>query len=120
MRSQVRCARSFVRFGSFERLLHLDLTKQEQAEQVANLARYCISCCYPELLPTAAGGAEAGAAAYRALFKAVCNRTAAMCAGMMSEGFVHGVLNTDNLLLSGEVLDCKLTSNLPLCDRWAH
>ena len=59
----VRCVSSFVRFGSFERLLHLDLTRREQAEQVANLARYCLTCCYPELQPTAAGAALADKAA---------------------------------------------------------
>ena len=39
-----------MRFGSFERLLHLDLTKAEQCEQIKTLASYCIRQCYPELL----------------------------------------------------------------------
>eukprot|EP01043_Picozoa_sp_COSAG02_P056619 COSAG02_NODE_6739_length_3392_cov_4.852111_2_plen_122_part_00 len=46
----VRFARSFVRFGSFERLLHLDLTTAEQRKQIETLANYCLRHYYPELL----------------------------------------------------------------------
>jgi uncharacterized protein YdiU (UPF0061 family) len=46
----VRFAQSFVRFGSFERLLHLDLTTAERREQIVTLANYCLRHYYPELL----------------------------------------------------------------------
>lgn len=46
----VRFARSFVRFGSFERLLNLSLTRAEQCKEIETLANYCLRHCYPELL----------------------------------------------------------------------
>jgi uncharacterized protein YdiU (UPF0061 family) len=39
------------------------------------------------------------------MFAGVCARMAAQLAGMMSEGFVHGVLNTDNMAIAGDVID---------------
>ena len=42
---------------------------------------------------------------YRAFFAAVCDRQAELIARWMAVGFVHGVMNTDNLAVSGETID---------------
>jgi len=45
------------------------------------------------------------AATYLALLAAVCQRQAVLVAQWMGVGFVHGVMNTDNMTLSGETID---------------
>ena len=40
-----------------------------------------------------------------ALFAAVCNQQASLIANWMSIGFIHGVMNTDNMSISGETID---------------
>ena len=40
-----------------------------------------------------------------AFFAAVCNEQASLIANWMSVGFIHGVMNTDNMTISGETID---------------
>jgi serine/tyrosine/threonine adenylyltransferase len=42
---------------------------------------------------------------YLALFEAILDRQAALIAKWMCIGFVHGVMNTDNVSISGETID---------------
>jgi uncharacterized protein YdiU (UPF0061 family) len=42
---------------------------------------------------------------YLAFFAAVCNEQASLVANWMSIGFIHGVMNTDNMTISGETID---------------
>jgi uncharacterized protein YdiU (UPF0061 family) len=87
-----RMAPSFVRFGSFEHWYHRD-----QPEQLKVLADYVLANFYPELL------SEANP--YQALLAEVTRRTARMIAHWQVVGFMHGVMNTDNMSILGLTLD---------------
>ena len=95
-----RVARSFVRFGSFE----LPASRGE-VDLIKSLADHVIRSCYPELEPAAAKGAPISAATYLRWFQEICTRTAKMVAHWTRVGFVHGVMNTDNLSILGETID---------------
>jgi uncharacterized protein YdiU (UPF0061 family) len=87
-----RMAPSFVRFGSFEHWYHRD-----KPEQLKTLADYVIHTFYPEL--------TAEANPYTALLEEVTRRTARMIAHWQAVGFMHGVMNTDNMSILGLTLD---------------
>ncbi len=87
-----RMAPSFVRFGSFEHWYHRD-----KPEQLQQLADYVIATFYPEL--------TAEANPYTALLAEVTRRTARMIAHWQAVGFMHGVMNTDNMSILGLTLD---------------
>jgi len=103
-----RVAPSFLRFGSFE----LPASRGE-AELLRQLAEFCIWRDFPELLPGPAGKSPdalraAGAfteAVFGDWFAQVCERTAVTVAHWMRVGFVHGVLNTDNMSILGLTVD---------------
>jgi uncharacterized protein YdiU (UPF0061 family) len=88
-----RVAPSFVRFGSFE--IH---AAHGEIDVLRRLADYVILSHYPEL------GAPSSAT-YLALFEEVCRRTAILAAHWTRVGFVHGVLNTDNMSILGLTID---------------
>jgi uncharacterized protein YdiU (UPF0061 family) len=87
-----RMAPSFVRFGSFEHWHYRD-----RPEELKTLADYVIDGFYPEL--RGAGNP------YQALLAEVTRRTARMIAHWQSVGFMHGVMNTDNMSILGLTLD---------------
>src|SRR6185503_12876824 len=64
---------------------------------VRQLADYVIERHYPELLDHATP--------YLALLSSVAHRQAALIAKWMHVGFIHGVMNTDNMSISGETID---------------
>jgi len=88
----VRLSWGHIRFGSFQRHAFF-----ERADRIAALTEHVIANYYPEL-----GGA---ADAPVALLQAVVARSARLTARWMAAGFVHGVLNTDNMNLTGESFD---------------
>ncbi len=88
----VRLSHSHIRFGSFQRQAFL-----ERPDNVAKLVDYVIETYYPEL----ASAPDSAAA----LLRAVTARSARLAARWMAAGFVHGVLNTDNMNLTGESFD---------------
>lgn len=88
-----RMAPSFLRFGNFE-----ILAARRDLSTLRRLAEYTIRELYPELGPV-------GPAAYAALLETVCRRTAVMIAHWMRVGFVHGVMNTDNMSVLGLTID---------------
>ncbi len=88
-----RVAPSFVRFGNFE----LPASRRD-LDLLRALADHVVTTHFPEL------GAP-GADTYVAWFEEVCRRTAALVAHWMSVGFVHGVMNTDNLSILGLTID---------------
>ncbi len=91
-----RVAPSFIRFGSFELPASRgDLTLLKQ------LVDFTIRRDFPEL-PSADSGAEELRAEW---FGQICERTATMVAQWMRVGFVHGVMNTDNLSILGLTID---------------
>jgi uncharacterized protein YdiU (UPF0061 family) len=87
-----RMAPSFVRFGSFEHWFY-----QGKEDELKLLADYVISRCYPEL--------RDHAHPYKALLGEVTRRTAEMIAWWQAVGFMHGVMNTDNMSILGLTLD---------------
>ena len=87
-----RMAQSFVRFGSFEHWFYKDRKTELQM-----LADYVIANSYPEL--------QGAARPYHALLAEVTRRTAMLVAQWQAAGFMHGVLNTDNMSILGLTLD---------------
>jgi uncharacterized protein YdiU (UPF0061 family) len=88
-----RVAPSFLRFGNFE----LPAARGE-IDVLTRLADYTLRHHFPEL------GAP-GPETYAAWLKEVCRRTAVLMAHWMRVGFVHGVMNTDNLSILGLTID---------------
>ena len=87
-----RVAASHVRVGTFQ----FFAVRGEQAK-VRQLADYVIDRHYPEL--------KGQANPYLSLLERVCDKQAALVAGWMHVGFIHGVMNTDNMTISGETID---------------
>jgi serine/tyrosine/threonine adenylyltransferase len=87
-----RVAASHVRVGTFQYF-----AARGQDEAIRVLADYVIERLYPE--------ARSSAQPYLALLRAVVERQAALIARWMHIGFIHGVMNTDNMALSGETID---------------
>ncbi|MES3020386.1 MAG: YdiU family protein [Pseudomonadota bacterium] len=87
-----RMAPSFVRFGSFEHWFYRD-----KPEQLRILADYVIDNFYPEL--------KDAPNPYKELLAEVTRRTARMIAQWQAVGFMHGVMNTDNMSILGLTLD---------------
>ncbi|MCC5833992.1 MAG: YdiU family protein [Opitutales bacterium] len=88
----VRTAVSHLRVGTFELF-----AAREDIESLKALLDHTIARHYPEL-------ADAQNPAL-ALLRAVQESQAELVASWMAVGFVHGVLNTDNVALSGETID---------------
>ncbi|TLM73581.1 YdiU family protein [Pseudarthrobacter sp. NamB4] len=87
-----RVASSHLRVGSFQYA-----RATENMELLRRLADHAISRHYPE-------SAQAEHP-YLALFEAVVAAQAKLVAQWMLVGFVHGVMNTDNMTISGETID---------------
>jgi len=93
-----RVAPSFVRFGNFELLA----TRGEH-DLLRTLADYVIDQHFAELaLPPSATAPEAR---YVRWFDEICRRTLEMVVHWMRVGFVHGVMNTDNMSVLGLTID---------------
>jgi len=100
----VRLARTHLRFGSCERLLH-----QREPQQLERLWRHVQATYYPHLDRLEAEGRGL------ALYGELVERVARLAADWMVAGFTHGVLNTDNMSLVGESFDYGPCAFL---DRW--
>ena len=93
----VRLSHGHIRIGTFQRLLAL-----EEPGHMAELVDYCLRL-YPGPPPPAdAPGRDEPAVI---LLHQVVERLADMAASYMVAGFVHGVLNTDNMNVTGESFD---------------
>ena len=90
----VRAQWSHIRFGTFQRL-----AARSDGASLQALCDYVIAVYHPDLLAVAA------AARVAALYRRVAQRSAELCGAWMAAGFVHGVLNTDNLNVTGESFD---------------
>lgn len=87
-----RVAPSFIRFGSFEHMYY-----QGKGEQLGALADFLLQYHFPELLDQVNP--------YASLLREICERTARLIAQWQSVGFMHGVMNTDNMSVLGLTLD---------------
>ncbi len=104
----VRLSHGHIRIGSFQRLRALD-----QAENMAALVDYCLENFPGPLPPADAPGRNEPAVI---LFHQVVERMADMAASYMVAGFVHGVLNSDNMNITGESFDYGPWRWLPAWD----
>ena len=93
----VRLNHGHIRIGTFQRLVAL-----EEREQMEALVDYCLTQFPGPPPPTDAPGREEPAVI---LLHSVVERLADLAASWMVAGFVHGVLNTDNMNISGESFD---------------
>ena len=94
-----RLGHSHIRFGTFQRLAFI-----ERADLTTKLVDHCIENYYP------AAEGPAG------LFESVVRESARLAASWMAAGFVHGVLNTDNMIITGESMDYGPWRFLPISD----
>ena len=99
-----RIAASFVRVGTFEYF-----AAKGDVEASRKLADYVIERSYPQ--------ARDAENPYIALFEAIIDRQAALIARWMQFGFIHGVMNTDNMSIVGETIDYGPCAFM---DRYAH
>lgn len=87
-----RVASSHIRVGTFQYY-----AARNEQDKVKQLADYTIARHFPEL--------KESDNPYLALLTAVRDRQAALIAQWVLVGFVHGVMNTDNMAISGETID---------------
>ena len=87
-----RVAASHLRVGTFQ-----FFAARGEGERVRQLADYTIARHDADLAGTPGR--------YRALLERVARRQAALVARWMGLGFIHGVMNTDNMTISGETID---------------
>jgi uncharacterized protein YdiU (UPF0061 family) len=88
-----RVAPSFVRFGNFE-----IFASRNDVDMLRRLADFTIRHHFPEIEPGKPDG-------YMKLFRTVCQRTMEMIVHWQRVGFVHGVMNTDNMSIHGDTID---------------
>ncbi len=88
-----RAAHSFIRFGNFE--IH---AAYEETDLLKQLADYVIKRDYPHL-------GQPGPAVYQQWFREILQRTANTVANWQRVGFVHAVMNTDNMSILGQTID---------------
>ena len=86
----VRLSHSHIRFGTFQRAAYF-----ERTDQIETLIEHVRSLYHPQVAPGDAPG----------LLAAVVETSARLTARWIAAGFVHGVLNTDNLNVTGESFD---------------
>lgn len=87
-----RVAASHLRVGTFQ-----FFANRNEVHRVKQLADYAIARHYPEL--------QTAENPYLEFLRAVAKRQAFLIAKWMSVGFVHGVMNTDNVTISGDTID---------------
>ena len=88
-----RVAPNFIRFGNFQ-----IFAARGDAENLKRLVDFTIENYFPHLGPPSKE-------VYAAWFAEVCERTCAMVVDWMRVGFVHGVMNTDNMSIMGLTID---------------
>lgn len=96
----VRFSNSHIRFGTFERLQYF-----RRKDLIQKLLNHVIEYYYPDIyLPTSkVSGLQAEH--YAQFYAELVKRVAKLAAQWMAAGFCHGVLNTDNMSITGESFD---------------
>jgi len=92
-----RVAPSFIRFGSFQ-----VFASRGEIEVLRQFVDYTITTDFPHLLKS---HPVLGKELYLAWFEEVCRTTAEMIVHWQRVGFVHGVMNTDNMSIMGLTID---------------
>jgi uncharacterized protein YdiU (UPF0061 family) len=93
-----RVAPSFIRFGNFQLFAW-----RKEFQELKQLADFCIRTDFPHLVD--GGRGPIGKEVYGQWFEEICRRTAEMVIHWMRVGFVHGVMNTDNMSVLGLTID---------------
>jgi serine/tyrosine/threonine adenylyltransferase len=101
----VRLSHSHIRIGTFQRLAF-----HRSTENIVKLLDYTIKTYMPDVWRD---DVPARAVAF---LEEVCRRVARVGAQWMAAGFVHGVLNTDNINVTGESFDYGPWRFLPMLD----
>ena len=101
----VRLSHSHIRFGSFQRQAYL-----KRPDNIQKLLDYSIEHYFPHLLELE------GDARSAAFLTEIVKGSANLAASWMAAGFVHGVLNTDNMNITGESFDYGPYRFLPTLD----
>ena len=86
----VRLSHSHIRFGTFQRQYF-----ENNPDNIERLTDYCLDNYYPEVSDKTGAG----------LLRACVIKSADMVASWMAAGFVHGVMNTDIMNITGESFD---------------
>ena len=89
-----RLGHSHIRFGTFQRHAFL-----ERADNIALLVDHAVEAYHPHLAALSGPDRASG------LMRTVIDASARLVARWMTAGFVHGVLNTDNMNVTGESFD---------------
>ncbi|CAI8843634.1 protein adenylyltransferase SelO [Chryseobacterium sp. IT-36CA2] len=89
----IRTAESFLRFGHFELM-----SAQREYNTLQELADFTIENYYPEIT-------SSDIQKYKDFFENICTRTANLMVEWFRVGFVHGVMNTDNMSVLGLIID---------------
>jgi uncharacterized protein YdiU (UPF0061 family) len=89
-----RLSHGHIRIGTFQRLAFLG-----EVENINKLVRYCLENLYSET------PRDSDAENALRLFDLVSHATARLAASYLAAGFVHGVLNSDNINVTGESFD---------------
>ena len=92
-----RTSPSFIRFGNFE-----IFASRDEDDVLAQLADFTLRHHFPHLLD---GRQRGTPEIYAAWLEEVCRRTAALMVDWTRVGFVHGVMNTDNMSILGQTID---------------
>lgn len=88
----IRFSRSHIRFGTFERLHYI-----KRPDLIQRLLDHVIGYYYPEVFESDNP--------YGRFYETLVKRVATLVAQWMAAGFCHGVLNTDNMSITGESFD---------------
>ena len=99
----VRFNRSHIRFGTFERLHYI-----ERPDLIKKLLDHVIEYYYPDL--------QGQSNQYALFYAELVKRVAELTAQWMAAGFCHGVLNTDNMSITGESFDYGPYAFIPTYD----
>ena len=90
--TMLRAGQSHIRFGHFEYFFN-----SKRFDQVKILLDYTLKRNFPELVDEED--------CYAKFYQEVCERTGKMIAQWQSVGFTHGVMNTDNMCITGDTID---------------
>jgi serine/tyrosine/threonine adenylyltransferase len=99
----IRVQQSHIRFGTFERLHYLG-----RRDLIANLLDHVIAVYYPHL--------SQQTDRYALFYAELTERVAQLAAQWMAAGFCHAVLNTDNMVITGESFDYGPFAFIPSLD----
>ncbi|MDA1353822.1 MAG: YdiU family protein [bacterium] len=96
----VRVAKSHIRFGTFEYF-----AAREDKESLRALVDFVMGKYYVDFAPVEWADLDAVSAGLLGFFDGVMARQIALVSKWMGIGFIHGVMNTDNMSITGDTID---------------